>query len=262
MTAPEEHAHRGIAATVTATDALINAVDKLDDMAVRGPSGLPAWTRAHVITHLARNADALLNLLIWARTGVEHPMYTSRADRNASIEEGSTRGYLLLVEDLAAACDRFARAAETMPDSAWSTGVVAARGLPIKAARVPWLRMREVWIHLVDLDAGVGFDAVPDEVVDILLDDVVQQFDGRTDVPALTIDAMLPAGRRRSWYLGATSPDDGSPGHGDGRDGGSDDGGGSGPSVGGTGVDLLGWLTGRSDGRGLTGELPVLPRWA
>ena len=36
--------------------------------AFRAPSALPGWTRAHVLTHLARNADAMVNLLTWART--------------------------------------------------------------------------------------------------------------------------------------------------------------------------------------------------
>lgn len=240
MTAPAEHAHRGIAAAVTATDAMINAVDKLDDIAIRGRSLLPGWTRAHVITHLARNADALVNLMIWARTGVEHPAYASRADRDADIEEGSTRGYLLLMEDLCAACDRFARAAEAMPDSAWSAGITTARGTALMAGQVPWLRVREVWIHLVDLDAGVGFDAVPADLIEDLLDDVVREFHGRVDVPALTVAATLPDGRRRDWSLG-----------------------GGGPTVAGASPDLLAWLTGRGDGSALrSDDLPVLPPWA
>jgi len=240
VTAPAEHAHRGIAATVTATETLTKAVHELDDVAVRGPSLLPGWTRAHVITHLARNADALLNLLIWARTGVEHPMYASRADRDADIEEGSARGYRLLVEDLSAACERFGRAAEKMPDSCWSAGLTTPSGAAMLASRVPWLRMREVWVHLVDLDIGLGFEAVADDAIEPLLDDVTQTFGGRPDVPALTVDATLPDGRRRSWHL-------------------SGDGG---PTIGGSGAVLLAWLTGRSDGAGLSGSPPALPPWA
>lgn len=240
MSAPAEHASRGLAAAAAATDALINAVDKLDDVSVRGPSLLPGWTRAHVVAHLARNADALLNLLIWARTGVEHPMYASRADRDAAIEHGAARGYLVLAEDLSAASQRFLRAAEELPESAWSTGLTSAKGRAMSAARVPWLRMREVWLHLVDLDAGVGFDAIPRELVEPLLDDVVHEFAGRADVPAFTVDAELPDGRRRSWHLG-----------GDG-----------GPAVGGGGAEVLAWLTGRSTGETLTGSPQQLPPWA
>src|SRR4029453_13661966 len=50
----------------------------LDDAALSGRSLLPGWTRGHVLTHLARNADGAVNLLTWARTGVETPHYASR----------------------------------------------------------------------------------------------------------------------------------------------------------------------------------------
>ncbi|MGH3331970.1 MAG: maleylpyruvate isomerase N-terminal domain-containing protein, partial [Nocardioidaceae bacterium] len=44
---------------------------------LRGPSRLPDWTRGHVVTHVARNAEGLVRLLAWARTGIETPMYPS-----------------------------------------------------------------------------------------------------------------------------------------------------------------------------------------
>src|SRR6266545_1394914 len=75
-----EHATRGLTLVREATERLYGEVSKLDDAAVVGLSRLPGWTRAHVVTHLARNADAWVNLQTWARTGIEHPMYTSRAD--------------------------------------------------------------------------------------------------------------------------------------------------------------------------------------
>jgi hypothetical protein len=37
------------------------------------PSLLPGWPRRTVVAHVARNADALVNLLTWARTGWRHP---------------------------------------------------------------------------------------------------------------------------------------------------------------------------------------------
>ena len=46
-----------------------------------GPSLLPGWSRGHVLTHLARNADGAVNLLTWARTGVETPQYVSQEQR-------------------------------------------------------------------------------------------------------------------------------------------------------------------------------------
>ncbi|WP_048821321.1 maleylpyruvate isomerase N-terminal domain-containing protein, partial [Streptomyces ipomoeae] len=38
---------------------LSQAVDALPADAVAEPSALPGWTRGHLLTHLARNADAL-----------------------------------------------------------------------------------------------------------------------------------------------------------------------------------------------------------
>jgi hypothetical protein len=41
----------------TATDSLVDGIGRLTDADARGPSLLPGWTRGHVLTHLARNAD-------------------------------------------------------------------------------------------------------------------------------------------------------------------------------------------------------------
>jgi maleylpyruvate isomerase len=56
---------------------LDGALDRLAGVDLDGPSLLPGWSRRTVIAHVARNADALCNLLTWARTGVETPMYAS-----------------------------------------------------------------------------------------------------------------------------------------------------------------------------------------
>ena len=58
-----------------ATDRLLAGLDRLTERDVRGPSLLPGWTRAHVLTHLARNADGLAVLAHNARTGEDRPMY-------------------------------------------------------------------------------------------------------------------------------------------------------------------------------------------
>lgn len=243
MTQPAERACRGIEATAAATERLLSVVGNLDDTVVRGPSLLPGWSRRHVLAHLARNADALTNLLTWARTGVEHPMYTSREDRDAAIELGAARGYLVITEDLGAASARFAAAAEALPEAAWSASLTTAQGKRIAAWEVPWFRMREVWLHLVDLDAGVGYDALPVDVLERLLDDVTAEFDGRPGVPPLAVDVTLPDGRGRTWPVNAGGAQDP-------------------PTVAGDAAAVLGWLTGRGDGAGLRGELPALPAWA
>src|ERR1044072_8443012 len=120
-----------------ATERLDLIVSGLDEHTSHQPSRLPGWSRAHVVTHLARNADALVNLLTWARTGVEHPMYASRADRDADIEEGADRLAQVLREDLRAASDRFMFAATELPPQAWKATVAARMQGPIPAANVP-----------------------------------------------------------------------------------------------------------------------------
>ena len=66
--------------------ALGTALGRLVPHEYAEPSLLPGWTRAHVLGHLAGNADALTNLLTWARTGVETPMYASPEARDAEID--------------------------------------------------------------------------------------------------------------------------------------------------------------------------------
>ena len=46
-----------------ATQRLVRTVDSLDDEELATPSGLPDWTRAHVVAHLALNAEGLAGVL-------------------------------------------------------------------------------------------------------------------------------------------------------------------------------------------------------
>ena len=73
------------------TDRLLATADALTDAQVAAPSRLPGWTRGHVLTHLARNADGFRNLLSWAATGNETPMYPSEEARARGVEEGAAR---------------------------------------------------------------------------------------------------------------------------------------------------------------------------
>ncbi|MFD9704121.1 maleylpyruvate isomerase family mycothiol-dependent enzyme [Lentzea sp. NPDC059081] len=236
--APRGVPDRHITAVRQATEVLYEAVEELDEAAVRGDSLLPGWTRGHVITHLARNADALVNLLTWARTGVEHQAYASRADRDADIEEGSHRLLQVIKADLDSACLRFEAACREMPAHAWRSEVTAPKGQAIPASSVPLFRLREIWVHLVDLDAGVGFGDLPDDFVQEFLDDAVRQFEGRVD--PFGIEVTLPDGTQRSWTVNGPA---------------------SRISVSGSASAVLGWLTGRTDGSDLRGELPELPDW-
>lgn len=229
-----------LAAVAAVTDRVIEVVNRLSEADLRGPSRLPGWTRAHVVTHLARNADALVNLLTWARTGVEHPMYASWADREADIEQGAHRSGQVLRADLEAASQRFAAQAAELPEGAWSAELTNAHGKLVPARALPLYRLRELSVHLVDLDAGAGFADLPADLLEPLLEDAVRQYAGRDDVPAVELVVDLPGGRQRSWRLTAAEPAS---------------------TTTGSAASALGWLTGREDGSGLSGNPPTLPNW-
>ena len=107
--------------------AVAGVVDRLTDDDLAADSNLPDWSRAHVVAHLARNADALVNLLTWARTGVETPMYPSREVRNAGIAATAALPPAELRSDYVAACTRLGHAIETMPVDAWPESCATAR---------------------------------------------------------------------------------------------------------------------------------------
>ncbi|KAA2256339.1 maleylpyruvate isomerase family mycothiol-dependent enzyme [Solihabitans fulvus] len=244
---PREHseaassARRGMAAVAQATSRLYELVEEFDHAALREPSLLPGWSRAHVLSHLARQADAQVNLLTWARTGVEHPAYASRADRDADIAEGATRPVQLVRADLEAACQRLAVAAEQLPAAAWEAEVTNSVGQPVSAYSLPWARLRELWVHIVDLDRGVGFDDVPAEHVEVLIYDAVLYYAVKPGVPPVRLTVDLPGGRQAVWELGEPTENS--------------------AEVRGSANAMLGWLTGRETGSTLVGQPPTLPAW-
>ena len=238
-----EHARAGLAAVREATERLCDTVSGLDDREIVRPSRLPGWTRAHVVTHLARNADALVNLLTWARTGIEHPMYASRADRDADIEEGAQRLAQVIREDLLAACARLDDYAQRLTGADWQAKIAHRTGRVFPAGEVPGLRLFEVWVHLVDLDTGFGFEDIPDQQLELLLESAVSPHTGRTEGNPVLVRFELPGGDQRSWEIRvpeATS---------------------SSGEISGPAPAMVAWLAGRGTGTGLTGDLPTLPAW-
>ncbi|CAM5306433.1 maleylpyruvate isomerase family mycothiol-dependent enzyme [Streptomyces coeruleorubidus] len=181
------------------TAAFEAAVHRLTDAGLTRPSYLPGWSRAHVVAHVARNADALVNLMTWARTGVETPMYTSADQRADGIEDGARRRAGVLREELLAADGRLAEAFAGLPDECWGATVRTARGREVPASQVPWMRVREVWVHTVDLNITT-FDDVPHEVCAALVDDVAAAFRARPDCPSVELRTESDV---RTWLLGA-----------------------------------------------------------
>ncbi|MFF7991651.1 maleylpyruvate isomerase family mycothiol-dependent enzyme [Kitasatospora xanthocidica] len=136
------------------TQRLLQTVAELKPEAVAEPSALPGWTRGHVLAHLARNADSLVNLLNGARTGTDIPQYASGGARDADIERDAPRPVDLQAADLRDSHARFAAAAALLPDEAWTAAVTHRTGYVFPASDIPRKRLLEVEYHHVDLDAG------------------------------------------------------------------------------------------------------------
>jgi maleylpyruvate isomerase len=233
-----------------ATARLAATVTGLTDRDVGQPSALPGWTRGHLLTHVARNADGLRNLLIWARTGVETPQYPSRDVRDAEIDAGAGRNAAELLADLRASAAAFDAEAAALSGQAWQATVRGLFGPDHPAWFTLVRRLTEVEVHHVDLDAGFGPDDWPASFVAAQLPRTVADFADRPDVPACRIQVTGAAGASAAgvFEIGPIGP-------------------GRAPcTVSGTGPAVLAWLTGRSDGSGLTvepaGGAAHLPPWA
>ncbi|MFD0901818.1 maleylpyruvate isomerase N-terminal domain-containing protein [Actinomadura sediminis] len=159
--------------THAGTGLFADAVRDLDDRGFGEPSLLPGWTRGHLVAHVAANADALGNLVRWASTGEETPMYASPEERAAGIERGGRMGGAELAEWLARSCAALRTGMEALTERQWEREVVTAQGRTVPAAEVPWLRAREVLVHAVDLGTGVRFADLPDGFLRALAADIV-----------------------------------------------------------------------------------------
>ncbi|MGW4893848.1 maleylpyruvate isomerase family mycothiol-dependent enzyme [Kitasatospora sp. NPDC004240] len=137
-----------------ATGRLLHTVAGLEPGAVAEPSPLPGWTRGHVLAHLARNADSLVNLLDGARTGTDIPQYASDAARDGDIDAGAPRPVEVQLADLRDSDARFTAAAALLPDEAWTAPVRHRSGYVFEASEIPWKRYAELEYHHVDLAAG------------------------------------------------------------------------------------------------------------
>jgi len=218
----------------TATRVLIRGVDALSDEELAGPSLLPGWTRAHVVAHLALNAEGLAGVLRGAAAGTTTPMYASQERRDGDIDALAAEAPARVRDRFLASCTAFQDALDHLPAEAWAgTFERTPGGQVLPLVEVPAMRRREVEIHHADLDHGYGPAAWPEEFVDTVFNRVVHDREGGDSMTLRTPDGDVPLGD------------------------------GTGPVVTGSRVDLTWWLLGRGRGEGLTADpaLPTLGAW-
>ncbi len=139
-----------------ATQRLLGTARVITEPDLRAPSLLPGWTRAHVLAHLARGADAMRNLLVGVRSGQERPAYVSAKARQADIEYGAGLRANELMADLADSAMALRTLARQLPDEGWQVPVRILDSAPFPAAQLLIRRLVEVELHHCDLGAGYG----------------------------------------------------------------------------------------------------------
>ncbi|MEV0257096.1 maleylpyruvate isomerase family mycothiol-dependent enzyme [Streptomyces sp. NPDC050732] len=220
---------RDLASVRDATERLLSAAAKWDSAAISEPSRLPGWTRGHVLAHLARNADALVNVL------AGRPMYVSAEARDADIARDAPRPLGVQLDDVRESAGRFEAQAAVPAD--WSRTITMRNGVTDSASRVPFRRWVEVELHHVDLGVGYELEDLPEEFVQREITFLTARFAGNPDVPPTWI-----TNGTHTWSTGRRGDAE--------------------VTVSGSAPDLVGWLAGRRDGSALTAEgglLPALP---
>ncbi len=190
------------------TEYFLQKLRELNDDRFDGPSLLPGWTRRHVAAHVAYNAVALLNLVEWAETGVEKPMYESPAARDAEIEQGVALAPAALRELNNQAATKLDTAWNALTDEAWQAEVRTRTGQPVAASATVWMRTREVWLHAVDLNTGASFTDIPADCIDHVAANVIAAWRARQAAEQVPNFVLRPDDRPGTWAVGSADAGD------------------------------------------------------
>jgi maleylpyruvate isomerase len=211
-----------------ATGQLLGATIAVSEEEWRAPSRLPGWSRGHLATHLARQADALRRLTGGALGGQRQEMYPSPGQREAEIEAGAGRSGLDLQIDLDTSAGLLEEAFASVQEAgAWDVEVELRGGLRVPARLLPLARLLEVAVHHVDLDVGREVTDLDDATAGWLLEWCGLRLRERDEFPRLEL--VSPTTQITVGSSGAVR------------------------TVRGSSAALLGWLTGRTDGADLEG---------
>ena len=200
---------------IAATQRLLGDTIAISDSDWLGPTALPGWTRAHVATHLARNADVLRRYLMRLASRPE----LERDDLVQALEAGSRRSPLEIQIDLDTSSALLNDSFDEVTAEGWATPLYG-RLDGLTASDLPMMRLNEVVLHHVDLDCGFVFGDIDHRVAEWLL---AWNLYRRTDLVTGPGIALM-TGSGRVLRVGS-------------RPGSSE--------VTGSDANLLGWLTGR-----------------
>jgi len=134
-----------------ATQRLLGTARILTEPDLRAGSLLPGWTRAQVLAHVARGADATRHLLVGVRSGQDRSAYASAEAWQADIEYRAGLRPKELADDLAGSAMALRTVARQLPDERWPHPVLIPGSASFPAADLLVRRLVEVELHHCDL---------------------------------------------------------------------------------------------------------------
>lgn len=208
------------------------------------PSLLPGWNRRALIAHVGLNARAVRRLVTWAETGEETPMYDSNTQRDEEIDFGATlnvQAIRNLSEHAAIDLDVGWR---DLPADRWNFEIKTAQGRLVPVSETIWMRMREVWIHAVDINNGGDVADFPQVMIDMLLADLISVWRRKRAINPVDNIVLEPTDRETRFVLDESGAED--------------------IVYSGTAVDLVRWGIGRGN-HGVVDQFgnkaPTAPTW-
>jgi maleylpyruvate isomerase len=188
------HLPRFIEGARTGYAAMQRSVRALDERRLREPSLLPAWTRAHVIAHVARNADSHVRRLTAAMEGRIVEQYEGGMEgRAADIERAAAARRDELVDDFEQASQALFALWDRMPPETWDADLMSIGEGKQPAWWSAWSRWNELDVHHVDLAADYHPDDWPDDLVACVFE-AARARSTRLVPPGLTLVLIDPSG--------------------------------------------------------------------
>lgn len=206
MTSDDRRLDEQVTGCAAAHQRLLGSLDDLTDRECREPSLLPGWSRGHVLSHLARNAESHSHLLAAAGRGEIADQYPGGIQaRNQAIEDGSNRSAVDLTRDVRSSIYALEAAWAEATTKTWAGEGRTARGAVIAMSDLVFLRWREVEVHHADLGRELGWEQWSDLYVRLELERQMMMWRSRKPM-GLTVlpqTAMqLPPRHRLAWLLG------------------------------------------------------------
>jgi maleylpyruvate isomerase len=168
------------------TTRLVSDARACDDLSA--PSLCEGWSRDHVLNHLARNAEALVRLVGAAVDGSGVTMYDSPESRDADIDAGVGRAAPELVADVESTAAVLAPQLRRLTPQHRDLVLERTPGGPtFRGGMLPFMRLREVVYHHVDLDLGFGFGDVEGDLQVVFIENELKRQRGAEATPSLTI---------------------------------------------------------------------------